>query len=50
MVLFGVRKKITPLIYTSIKFINWWASVKGEPELTDPFNLLINVKLRRIMS
>ena len=24
------------------------AHVKGEPELTDPFNLLINIKLRMI--
>ena len=27
-------------------FINTY--VKGEPELTDPFNLLINVKLRML--
>ena len=24
--------------------------VKGEPELTDPFNLLINVKLRMLLN
>ena len=27
-------------------FINGELHIKGEPELTDPFNLLINVKLR----
>ena len=27
---------------------NLLATVKGEPELTDPFNLLINVKLRML--
>ena len=38
------------------KSINWillhfsrgYLYVKGEPELTDPFNLLINVKLRML--
>ena len=24
--------------------------IKGEPELTDPFNLLINVKLRMLLN
>ena len=28
--------------------LTWWKNVKCEPELTDPFNLLLNVKLRML--
>ena len=32
----------------SITFMTFVEYIKGEPELTDPFNLLINVKLRML--
>ena len=33
---------------SSLDNIEYLIYVKGEPELTDPFNLLINVKLRML--
>ena len=38
-------KRRTFLLYEKNIFI---FDIKGEPELTDPFNLLINVKLRML--
>ena len=35
------------LCYTKYNILNIF-NKKGEPELTDPFNLLINVKLRML--